>query len=107
MGGPKDRPGHFGEENGLSPQPKMFVSPPRSVVTIRTVCYPVSGAKILSKKDNEFHFWPLNVVLTLFCIVDNGLRETESWGPQTSVNGTNFVPSYWTVYWNFVAIYSK
>jgi len=85
----------------------MLGRPSRSVVTIRTVCCPVSEAKFLNKTDTEFHFWPLNVVLTLFCVVDNELREIESWGPQTSVNGTIFIPSYRTIYWNFVAIYSK
>jgi len=61
----------------------------------------------LSKTITEFNFWPSNVVLTLFCAVDNGLGENESWGPQTSVNGTTFVPSHRTVYCNFMAIYSK
>ena len=70
----------------------MLGLPSHSVVTIRTVCYPVSEAKLLSKTDAEFHFWPSNVVLTLYCIIDNELRETESWGPQISVNGTTFVP---------------
>jgi len=41
------------------------------------------------------------LILTLSCLVDDGLREIEIWGPQT------FIPSYRTVYWNVVAIYSK
>ena len=113
LGGPGDRPGHFAEESGLylQPviQPKMLCHPSCSVVIIRTVWYPVSEATILSKTITEFNFWPSNMVLTLFCVVDNGLGENESWGLQTSVNGTTFVPSHRAVYCNVMAIhvYSK